>query len=160
MGEDWKPVPEWEDRYEVSSMGRIRSAVTGKVLKPGPHPRGYKCARLYRNGKRTATSLHAVIARTFHGPCPKGMEVRHKDGSKTNNKPENLAYATHQDNMADMLAHGTIRRGEEVNFAVLSAQEVLAIRSDYRTQKEIAFSYGVTHSNISAIKLRKSWRHV
>lgn len=43
--------------------------------------------------------VHRLICETFHGPCPEGYEVDHKDRDKSNNRPENLRYVTRSGNL-------------------------------------------------------------
>lgn len=63
-----------------------------------------------RNGKQEQSPIHVLVALAFHGPRPDGMEVRHLDGVRTNNRPENLSWGTHAENMQDAIAHGTFSR--------------------------------------------------
>ena len=39
--EEWKPVKDWEDRYEVNNFGDVRSLKTGKLLKGDINNCGY-----------------------------------------------------------------------------------------------------------------------
>lgn len=177
--EIWKPIAGFEGLYEVSNLGRIRTfdrivqshdrwgnrrsfAVPGRILKPGPHPGGYKTVHLYRNGKCRSTVLHIIVAEAFHGPRPSPHhEVRHLDGRKDNCAENNLKWGTKQENEDDKLAHGTRTRGEKSNAAKLSTAQVIEIRSRRgEPQQNLADEFGCTFSNISAIQLRKSWRHV
>lgn len=154
----------FEGFYEVSDMGRVRSIrgrYCGRILSPGPHPGGYPLMHLYRNGRRIARTLHSLVAAAFIGPRPRGQEVRHKDGVKTNCRAENLSYGTHRQNEADKLAHGTLPLGEKNAAAKLTARDVREIRRRAgERQEDLAKEFGCTFSNISAIQLRKSWRHV
>ncbi len=176
--EEWRAVPGYEGLYEASTEGRIRSldrivtqlssrgrphvhGYKGRILSPGWHKGGYETINLYRDNQVWATVVHIVVARTYHGPPPPGHEVRHRDGSKTNNRPDNLLWSTHIDNERDKIKHGTFLYGLTCPATVLTEEAVLAIRA--RTgepQKMLALEFGCTFSNISAIQLRKSWKHV
>jgi DNA-binding transcriptional regulator YiaG len=116
---------------------------------------------LYENGVREGRTVHRVVAEAFIGPRPEGLEVRHLDGNKTNNRASNLVYSTHKENEADKARHGTLRRGEANAAAKLTAADVREIRRRKgERQEDLAAEYGCTFSNISAIQRGKSWRHV
>lgn len=100
-------MPGYGDRYEASSLGRVRIADTGYVLK-SRLGRGYPTLSLYWDRHHSAR-VHRLVAAAFHGPCPEGLEVRHLDGVRTNNVPTNLAYGTHAENIRDTVRHGTFR---------------------------------------------------
>lgn len=170
--EQWRPVPDFEGRYEVSDQGRVRSLdrivprkglVRGRVLSLGPHPGGYLLAHLYPGGaKRVARTVHGLVAEVFLGPRPAGMQVCHADGDPKNNAVPNLRYDTPVGNNADKRPHGTAPLGEKHAGAKLTAREVAIIRSlrGCEPQKDTADRFGITFSNVSAIQRRKSWRHV
>lgn len=117
--EVWKPVPDWEGIYEASSHGRIRSLarvvrrgghdmkVTEKLLTPNVHNSGYLRVNLSHEGRRSEQLVHWIIASTFHGSRPDGLEIRHLDGDPTNNRSENLRYGTSAENKGDIMRHGT-----------------------------------------------------
>lgn len=116
--EQWKPIPGWEGYYEASTHGRIRSLartvirggrtlrLTTKILAPNEHHSGYRRVVFSRAGIRVERLLHAVIAETFHGPRPDGLEVLHRDGDQENNAPSNLRYGTSAENSRDTVDHG------------------------------------------------------
>lgn len=115
--ERWLPIP-GHDGYEVSSLGQVRSVdrivphprsgqltLRGRMLKisiAGSH-RGYPTVHLGQDNTRT---VHTLMALAFLGP-PEGRQVRHLNGDPHDNRLENLAYGTVEDNMADMVRHGT-----------------------------------------------------
>lgn len=161
MTEIWKAVPGYEDRYEVSSEGRVRSLVRGHILRGGPHKGGYVLLHLYGRGPRKVTTLHAVVAEAFLGPRKPGEIICHGDGDSRNNRVENLRYGTYKDNADDTLRHGRRSLGEGATYVKLTEKAVSEIRKRRgEPQADLAKEYGVTFSNISAIQLRKSWRHV
>ena len=117
--EIWKPIPGFNDWYEASSLGRIRSKPRvihqsngnkqhrkGAILKPGT-ARGYKMVVLCADGKRKSVTVHSVVALAFLGPREPGIQVRHKDGTRDNNKVSNLEYGTRSENTKDSVNHGT-----------------------------------------------------
>lgn len=53
-----------------------------------------------------------------------------------------------------------IRKGEQVNTAKLSEDDVRAIRSAKGTQKEIAANFNIDPSTVSLIQRKKRWAHV
>lgn len=108
--EKWKPFA--GGYYEVSDRGRVRRAKPGKgtwrgrILALSASTNGYLFVRPNINGKTTTVYLHQVVATVFIGPCPKGLEVNHKDLVKTNNTPGNLEYMTHVENIRHAIKHG------------------------------------------------------
>ena len=118
--ERWKPVNGHEGIYEVSSHGRVRSVdrtVThsdghvrrykGKVLSAPLNPDGHPVVCLYIQRKSKVHTVHSLVAETFIGTRPEGMEVCHGDGNHTNNHVGNLRYGTRSENMLDRVRHGT-----------------------------------------------------
>jgi hypothetical protein len=162
MREEWRWVVGFEGLYEISSRGRARSHHKGpRLMALSPHTGGYLMLHLYRDGARTPMTVHRAVLEAFVGPRPPGQHACHLDGDRRNNVLANLRYATPSENAADKVAHGTHTRGERSPCAKLTADQVGAIRALRGTpQQELAERFGVTFSNVSAIQLRKSWRHV
>lgn len=182
--EVWRDVPGYVGYYQASNHGRVRSldrsvvtkqkrkdgspvyrTLTGKVMPGTPVPRGgHLRTSLGRDGVQWNTSIHQVVALTFLGPCPDGKEIAHGDGNPTNNRPENLRYATREENEADKLLHGTDSRGIKHVSSKLTEAQVLQIRYTYRqggtTQKALGAEYGVSGRNISGIVRGKQWKHL
>ena len=159
--ETWKSVPGFEGIYEASSAGQIRSLARNRLLVGGPHKSGYNLIHLYKKGARTVTTRHAVVASAFLGPRPVGMDVCHKDGVKNNCNIENLMYGTKAENEQHKVEHGTLLKGETQPASKLTETQVIEIlMNDIDDNKALAERYGVTHSNISAIRRGKSWMHL
>lgn len=121
-----------------------------------PHPKGYLVITVrLPNGRRTTTTAHAIVCEAFHGPPPApGMDAAHGNGDPTDNRPENLRWATRKQNMADRIDHGT-------NGRKLTRADVDAIRATPRRhgdRAELAERYGVTPTMISHIRSRRVWR--
>lgn len=71
--EIWKPIVGYEELYEVSNQGRIRSRSTIKAQTTGHS--GYKFVTLSRNGAVKKHRTHIIVATAFHGPKPHGREI-------------------------------------------------------------------------------------
>ena len=111
--EFWKPVVGYEGLYEVSNLGRVkRLSFNGRPQKrpsiaKGSFRQGYSIVGLTKEHKTKVAGVHRLVAEAFLGPAPEGKPlVCHKDGSRTNNVPENLYWGDAEDNAQDALRHG------------------------------------------------------
>lgn len=117
-GEEWLPVIGYENTYEVSDSGRIRSLerwvrcgqgyrkVPAKMMVLGRTKKGYVIVNISRDGKSKTHNVHALVLTSFVGPRPAGMEACHGDGNPKNNRLDNLRWGTPSSNVQDMLRHG------------------------------------------------------
>ena len=116
----WLPVVGYEGLFEVSSDGRVRSLdriVTtktgvrkthrGRILSQHPDDDGYFRVGLSNAGRHRKRRVHSLVAESFIGPRPDGMEVCHNDSNRQNNHVSNLRYDTHSNNVLDAVANGT-----------------------------------------------------
>ena len=95
----WRPVPKFEDLYEVSNTGEIRSInpryKNKQYLKQTTSNKGYKNVCLCRKGAQTTVSIHRLVAIAFI-PNPNNLPcVNHKDEDKTNNNVDNLEWCSY-----------------------------------------------------------------
>ena len=110
--------------------------------------------------------VHRLVWTICIGDIPIGLFVLHKcdDGRCCN--PEHLFLGTQQDNIADMIAKGRDNfpnPGEKNGRALLREEDVLTIRSLFEqgaTQQQLAVAYGMSHSAITKIVHRRTWRHI
>ena len=120
--ESWLAVVGYEDSYEVSNAGRVRSIdriVIRKNGSPMPYqsqiispfrspPMNYLTVALKRGGQKRNRRIHVLVAEAFLGPKPTAKaEVCHANGNKDDNRPENLYWGTHSQNIQDAVRHGT-----------------------------------------------------
>jgi hypothetical protein len=123
----YRPIADAPD-YRVGDDGSIWSHRRGewKRLKPYPRSRGgYLCVCIRGNHRRA----HRLILEAFIGPCPEGLECRHLDGVRTNNRLLNLAWGTRLENAQDKREHGTVLCGEQHPGAKLRRRDVTRIRA-------------------------------
>lgn len=120
MDERWLPINGYEQFYEVSDQGRIRTfprpnRVKGgayairrpKFLSPAKRSKtGHLAVTLRRDDKNREFSVHALVLKAFVGPRPDGMLACHNDGDPSNNYVGNLRWDTASANSLDAVRHG------------------------------------------------------
>jgi hypothetical protein len=165
LDEQWKPVVGFAS-YEVSNLGRVRRCLAcrgsyvGKLLKLKLGTRRYWLASLYIHPKIHERAVHQLVMHAFVGPQAKGIEVRHLDGSRTNNRLDNLAYGTKADNIADAKRHGTFPLLERRPGAKLTRAKAVEIYTSKESTTTLSERYGVDIGVIRQVKLGLTWRSV
>lgn len=107
--EQWRHVPTMPG-YLISDHGRVASFLGREIkqLRYSYTDDGYQRVRLLgAAGEQRDISVHKLVLETFVGPRPEGMECRHLDGNKLNNRLENLCWGTPSENSYDRVRHGT-----------------------------------------------------
>ena len=107
-GEVWRDVVDHEGRYMVSNIGRVKSLRWGKekFLNPFHNVDGYLKVSLYKNGKMRQHSVHRLVALAFIPNPDEKPQVNHINGNKTDNRVENLEWATGQENTIHAIIMG------------------------------------------------------
>ncbi len=134
--EVWKPAPDWEDRYEVSSHGRVRSLChRGEprkrpwMLKLSVSRNGYYRLLFKHQNIGKVKQIHRLVLETFVGPAPSDQhQGAHLDGNPRNNRLDNLMWATRKENMGHRDLHGTTSWGEDRPLSVFTVEEVKELR--------------------------------
>lgn len=92
-------------------------------------------------------------------PPQKNLEAAHSCGKGNLGcvSPKHLEWKTPKGNQADRIIHGTNARGETVNGAKLSEDDVRSIRASKETHRMTSLRYGITRECVTAIKRRRSW---
>lgn len=120
LSEEWRPVVGWENLYEVSDHGRVRSLdrlvvrktgaqvmVEGRILIPQRTVTDARlCVTLSANGLKRGVPIHRAVLEAFVGPRPDGMEGCHFNDDKNDNRLVNLRWDTHSANMKDRVRNG------------------------------------------------------
>ena len=126
--EEWRDIPGYPERFQVSSEGRLRIVdyTFDLPLRNGEVKRGFRKGRVVKqqenkvaggylqatftyteNGVRNvwAVKPHRCVAIAFI-PNPENLrEVNHKDSNKLNNCVDNLEWVTHSENIKH--SHGS-----------------------------------------------------
>ncbi|MFC0411065.1 HNH endonuclease [Roseomonas elaeocarpi] len=149
--------------YEVSSLGNIRRFGSEQNLKL-IWVRSYAAVDLSEHGMTSRKRVHRLVAAAFLGPAPfVDALIAHNDGSTSNNRVDNLRWASAVENQRDRDRHGTYVRGSQVFGAKLREDQIPFIRQAIARGEpypDIAERFGVSVSTISLIKRERIWSHV
>lgn len=139
-GEEWRDVIGWEELYEVSNFGRIRTKYRvmyydrglGRGIEPKTvYPRirkqklnkhtGYLMVGLNGKGKPKNVTAHSMVAHAFikyYEPqgIGKGYCTNHIDGNKLNNNALNLEVISLADNVRHMFKTGLSTSNHKVKY--------------------------------------------
>ena len=103
MNETWKPVLGYEDCYEISNFGVVRSITRynpkskrwyeSRIMKTRLDKDGYVVVGLTKDGKMKMNKVHRLVISTFTNE-DLDLQVNHIDGNKQNNNLDNLEWCT------------------------------------------------------------------
>lgn len=174
--EIWKSIP-FSDGYDVSNHGRVRSwwawrestRNVGEARQRMISPRivdGWEARHGYRMVvlEKKKWFIHHLVLLVFVGDPPDGKRItRHLDGNPSNNRLDNICWGNQTENYADARRHGTNPKGTRHGMNKLTDEQVLeivAMRKEGVSIKEIGRRFGVTSSLPSAIARGKLWTHL
>lgn len=155
--EIWKNIKGYEGRYQVSSMGRVKSLerkdclgriVKERVLKPCIDRYGYLFVNLCAGGKRTFF-VHRLVCQAFHENPDNKPQVNHLNEIKTDNRACNLEWATAKEN----LNHGTHNERMAKTLSKPICQYTLdeKIVKTWASLTEVQRQTGFSQGNISEV---------
>ena len=113
--EIWKSCLGWEEYYQASNLGNVRSLprtfwnprgfyshTKGKILtqKELQSEMGYYTVNFMANNKRSKPYVHKLVVEAFSGKIPENMTVNHIDGDPHNNNIDNLEIVTLGENIS------------------------------------------------------------
>lgn len=166
----WRPVKGYEEFYEVSADGRVRSLggwhrISGKMLSQSTDKRSYRRVELFINRKGSNKQVHRLVAEQFI-PNPKGLpHVNHIDGNPSNNVYTNLEWCDHQGNMDHAWRTGLINNSGELHgMHKLTETQARAIKAHqdktFGQAGVIGPAFGVSEATVRDIWAGRSWRHI
>ena len=166
MNEEWRDIKGYEGKYQVSSLGRVKSLKDShgnyreKILSPKPKGKDYLGIQLCKNGKYKPFYIHRLVALHFIPNPNNYKEVNHIDENKTNNcvtnlewctKKYNANYGTRTQRIAEKSAITQKINGKNKGSKHPKAHKVQCITTGrkFKTIKEAAEHYFInSHANI------------
>lgn len=120
--EIWKDIPGYENYYQVSNYGRVKSLprtiidkrgvlipVKGKVSYGTKGRVGYPVINLYKNNHNQPVNIHRLVAEAFIERPEHLTQVNHKDSNRANNHVDNLEWVTPKGNTQHAVIFGNMR---------------------------------------------------
>lgn len=108
--------------------------------------------------------VHRIVAMTFHGVPEDGLMVNHKNGVRSDNRPQNLEWVTASENMIhSKRVLGNVCLGEKASQSKIKESDVREIRDlvgSGLTLAQIGERYGIQGSQVRRIARRINWAHV
>lgn len=109
--EFWKDIEGFNEKYQVSNFGRVRSIdmtvvrkdgatyqQKGRILSQADNGNGYQHVGLSMRGKQKYFGVHILVAKAFIPNPYNKPEVGHKDETRDNNRADNLEWVTSKEN--------------------------------------------------------------
>lgn len=162
--EEWKDIPGYEGLYQASTLGRVKrlsgyQCKKERILNGTMNKDGYISVHLRKNGTEKCLKMHRVIAATFlENPLNKET-VNHIDCDKTNNRLDNLEWATYKEQGEHAARHGRVNITEYQKNCVRAALQKRVYQytlsgefiQEYESVKKAAETVGCKHNNISRV---------
>ena len=133
-----RAVAGYEGFYEVADTGEVFSLdrittgkhgtqkIAGKQLKTMTHPsHGYSVVNLAKNGKVRQYRVHILVAKAFIPNLENKPTVNHISGVKSDNRVENLEWASSQEQMTHAAAKGLTASGERNGSAKITEKQAM-----------------------------------
>ena len=153
----WLPVVGFEDRYQVSNDGRVRSLdiyvnagrgntrlSKGRIKPLRKNNRGYVTVALCRDNRTTHELVHRLVAKAFiNNPFDK-PQVNHIDGDNTNNRADNLEWVTDNENKAHSAVYvgGTQRPKKPVVVVNVATGETFCYGGLREAERDLDLDHG------------------
>lgn len=173
--EIWKDVKGFEQGYQISNLGRIKSKSRivnygikkalrpSKILKTRKGKTGYYYTVFSLGKIRKTVKPHRLVAEHFISNPENKPQVNHKDGDKSNNIISNLEWNTAKENVKHAYNNGLSKgvRGEKSHYSKLKKHQVEEIRKKYHkgdiSQSNLGKQYNVSQGQIYRIVNNLNW---
>lgn len=137
--EIWKDIKGYEGFYEISNMGRVRSKIKNRLLKPVIHKKGGylrvhlgTCNRKYNKSKKHM--VHRLVMDNFKPNLNSEiLEIDHINCNTQDNRLENLEWVTSKENTKRAYANNLIKNEKKTLQLDKNSEEIIA---EYKSARE------------------------
>ena len=146
--EEWKWIEGYENLYQISTEGRVKSfkKKDPKILTPKRDGKGYYLmVCLSKDGNKKYCLIHRLVAQAFIPNFNNKEQVNHIDGNKKNNKVSNLEWNTPSENINHALDNGLNQSRTPVLQLDLISGEIV---SRYKSITDASLRTGINASTI------------
>lgn len=122
--EQFKTLPGYEGRFEVSLNGTVRTAPytdaagrqrKSRIIRPQPSKHGHLMVRLCYNGSVLTTYVHRLMLSAWVRPPRPGEYACHRNDVPDDNRLENLYWGTPADNTRDSVRNKGHRESKKTH---------------------------------------------
>ena len=151
--EVWKGVKGYEDLYQVSNLGRVKSLPhlkplakkivmsKEKILTPWDNGRGYKVVSLVKGKKRKNHYLHRLVLYNFVENAEEKPEVNHKNGVISDNKLKNLEWVTRSENIKHAWDNNFYSRKKRALISRINARKLANPIYCYNRERNLTIKF-------------------
>ena len=170
--ENWRAVPDSNNRYHVSNYGRIKSFAynkkEGQILKAS-EINGFKQVQLNIKKIQHKFYVHKLVAQIWISrPSDKHIFVTHLDGILKNNHISNLEWHTKETLVEKHREYAKLRprtsNGQRVvRNSKLTESDIMLLKSMLErgvVQAKIAKLFCISEMQVTRIKRGENWGHI
>lgn len=176
--EVWQDIKDYEGYYQVSNVGGVRALErivaykgtgprkrSSKILKMYPDPGGYLNVRLCKGGKTKNLRVHRLVAQAFIDNPNDYPVVNHLNATTNDNRVENLAWCTIQQNNHHTISMGNALHiyGSNNHLSKINETKAKAIKHLLKTDMklvDIAYATETSYGIVKSIKSGVAWKHI
>lgn len=165
--EIWKPIKGYENLYEVSNHGNVKSFIRHgnnrvRILNGSladHDSERYLLVSLHKNNIKENKRIHIIVAETFLGKPNFKVHIHHKDENRLNNHVDNLEWVTVRQHSRKHILGVKNPNHKLCDKDVKTMRFLKALYPEIKN-KYFSAIFGVKVGQISKVLLFKEWKEV